>query len=243
MTTRKTMWLGAAASAALVAALLSVRPAHAAIHHAALVIQHASGSVITRCVAFAEDQITGLQLVERSGVQYDAQGFGSMGSAMCQLDREPSTVPPGCFGSGPYWQYFHRRGGSWQTSALGASSSTLHDGDVDGWRYAVGANQAPGIAAFASICGAPAPSTAASATHIAPAPNRATPAPSATPSPTPSVEALAPSASTTSAAVLTSTGPPTQPPKPSAMAPWIAFASMALLLLTLGAINLRRRGP
>ena len=48
------MWLGAAASAALLAALLSIRPAHAAIHHAALVIQHASGSVITRCVAFAK---------------------------------------------------------------------------------------------------------------------------------------------------------------------------------------------
>jgi hypothetical protein len=235
--------VGAAASAALLAALLSIRPAHAAIHHAALVIQHASGSVITRCVAFAEDQITGLQLVERSGVQYDAEGFGSMGSAMCQLDREPSTVPPGCFGSGPYWQYFHRRGGSWQTSTMGASSSGVHDGDMDGWHYAVGANQAPGIVAFATVCGAPAPSTAASATHIAPTPRQATPAPSATPAPTPSVEALAPSASTTSSAVLTSTGPPTQPPKPSAMAPWLAFVSMALLLLTLGAINLRRHGP
>src|SRR5207302_4858894 len=181
VTTRKPLWLGAAASAALVAALLSVRPAHAAIHHAALVIQHASGSVITRCVAFAEDQITGLQLVERSGVQYDAQGFGSMGSAMCQLDREPSTVPPGCFGSGPYWQYFHRRGGSWQTSALGASSSWLHDSDMDGWRYAVGKNQAPGVVAFASVCGAPAPPPSASATHIAVAPNQATPVPVATP--------------------------------------------------------------
>ena len=236
------MWLGAAAAAALMAAVLSIRPAHAAIHHAALVIQHASGSVITRCVAFAEGQITGLQLVERSGVQYDAQNFGSIGSAMCQLDREPSTVPPGCFGSGPYWQYFHRQGGAWQTSAFGASSSLLHDGDMDGWHFAVGANQAPTNAAFSSVCAAPAP-PAATAPQAAPAPNHATPIPTATPAPSPSLEALAPSDSPPPNAVLTSTGPPTQPPKATALGPWLALGSTAILLLALGAINLRRRGP
>jgi hypothetical protein len=234
---RKTIWLSAAASAALMAALLSIRPAHAAIHHAALVIEHASGSVITRCVAFAEDQITGLQVVERSGVQHEEQSFGSIGAAMCQLDAEPSTVPPGCFGSGPYWQYFHRQGGGWQTSAFGASSSVLRDGDMDGWHYAAGANQAPGNVAFASVCGAPAAPPAAMAT------NHATPVATSTPAPTASLEALAPSASPRPDAVLTSTGPPTQPPKPTAMGPWLAFGSMAILLLALGAINLRRRAP
>ena len=237
------MWLGAAGSAALIAALLSFRPAHAAIHHAALVIQHASGSVITRCVAFAEDQITGLQLVERSGVQYEAQNFGSIGGAMCQLDREPSTVPPGCFGSGPYWQYFHRQGGGWQTSAFGASSSVLHDGDMDGWRYAVGTNQAPGNVAFASVCVAAAPPPAATATVVAKAPYHATPAPTATPTPATSLEALAPSDSPQPNAVLTSTGPRPQPPKAAAIGPWLAFGSVAIVLLGLGAINLRRRGP
>jgi hypothetical protein len=236
------MWLSAAAAAALMAAFLSIRPAHAAIHHAALVIQHASGSVITRCVAFAEGQINGLQLVERSGVPYAAQDFGSIGSAMCQLDREPSTVPPGCFGSGPYWQYFHRQGGGWQTSAFGASSSLLHDGDMDGWHFAVGANQVPGNVAFASVCGAPAP-PAATATQVARASNHATPVPTATPAPSTSLEALAPSDSPQPNAVLTSTGPPNQPPKATALGPWLAFGSMAILLLALGAVNLRRRGP
>ena len=234
--------MGAAASAALIAGFLSIRPAHAAIHHAALVIQHASGSVITRCVAFAEDQITGLQLVERSGVPYEAQSFGSIGTAMCQLDREPSTVPSGCFGSGPYWQYSHRRGAAWQTSAFGASSSVLRDGDMDGWHYAAGANQVPGNVEFASVCGAP-PPPAASATKLAHAPNHETPVPTATPAPSTSLEALAPSDSPQPNAVLTSTGPPTQPPKATALGPWLAFGSMAILLLTLGAVNLRRRGP
>ena len=235
------MWLGAAAAVALLAGILSTRPAHAAIHHAALIIQHSSGSLITRCVAFAEEQITGLQLVQRSGVEYEAQGFGSMGNAMCQLDREPSTVPPGCFGSGPYWQYFHRQGAGWQASAVGVSSSVLHDGDMDGWRYAVGANQAPGNIAFGTVCGAPPPPVAA--THVANSPNRTTPVPIATPAPTTSLEALAPTASPRPNSVLASTGPPTPPPGATAIGPWLAFAGTAILLLGLGAINLRRRGP
>jgi hypothetical protein len=241
LTIAKTIGLSAAAAAALLA--LSVRPAHAAIHHAALVIQHASGSVVTRCVAFAEDQITGLQLVQRSNLQYEAQGFGSMGSAMCQLDREPAAVPPGCFGSGPYWQYFHRGGGGWQRSALGASSSGLHDGDVDGWRYAAGSNQTPGNIGFASICGSPSSLPTSSTTHAPVAPNHATPAPNTMPASTAGPEALMPSTSASPNAVLASAGPPAQPPKPAAMGPWLAFGTLAILLLTLGVVNLRRRGP
>jgi len=235
--------LSAAGAAAMAAALLATHPVHAAVHHAALVIQHSSGSLIARCVAFAEEQITGLQLVDRSGVQYEAQTFGSVGSAICQLDREPSTVPSGCFGSGPYWQYFHRQGGGWQTSAFGASSSVLRDGDMDGWRYAVGPNLAPGNVAFASVCGPPSPAATATATHVAQAPNRASALPVATATPPTSLEAQAPSASPQANAVLTSTGPPREPPKPAAMGPWLAFGGMAILLLALGAINLRRRGP
>ncbi len=75
-------------------------------------------------------------------------------------------------------------------------------------------------------------------------PTAAPPAlPEGTPAPTTSVEALAPWPTPKPDAVLTSTGPPTQPPKATSMGPWLAFGSMAILLLTLGVINLRRRGP
>jgi hypothetical protein len=180
-------------------------------------------------------------------VTYQAQTFGSMGSAICQLDGEPSSVPSNCFGSGPYWQYFHWQGG-WRPSLMGASSSMLHDGDMDGWRYAVGGNQAPGSVSFAAVCSAPPPSVAATyaatpTAAVPTAPSHMTAVPTATPAPTASLEALAPSPSPKPDAVLTSTGPPTPPPNATAMGPWIAFGSMAVLLLTLGAINLRRRGP
>lgn len=247
MTITTTARLSAAGAAAIAAALLAAHPVHAAVHHAALVIQHTSGSLITRCVAFAEEQINGLQLVQRSGVEYEAQSFGSIGSAMCQLDQEPLTVPPGCFGSGPYWQYFHRQGSDWQASVVGASSSVLHDGDADGWRYAAGANQSPGNISFAAVCGAPPPPIAAtrapSATgSIRPAPVQAAPLPTATPTPATSLEAFAPSAAPSRNAVLASTGP-NQPPRAAAIVPWLALSGTAILLLALGAINLRRRGP
>jgi hypothetical protein len=238
--------LSAAGAAAFAAALLAAHPAHAAVHHAALVIQHSGGSLITRCVAFAEAQISGLQLIERANVEYQAQQFGSMGSAMCQLDREPSTVPSGCFGSGPYWQYFHRQGAGWQASTVGASSSVLHDGDVDGWRYSASANQAPGSVAFAAVCSAP-PTAATRAPRatasVRPAPDQPRAVAAATPTPTTSLEALATSASPSPSAVLASTGPPSQPPRVTTMVSWLALVGAVLILVGLGAINLRRRGP
>jgi hypothetical protein len=239
--------LAAGGGAALAAALLTFHPAHAALHHAALVIEHASGRILTRCVAFADAQISGFELVQRSGVPYQAQTFGAMGSAICQLDGEPASVPSNCFGGGPYWQYFHWQSG-WRPSSSGASSSTLHDGDMDGWRYAAGAGQAPGNVSFAAVCGNPAPSVAA--THaptatspVRPAPSRVTPAPTVTSAPTTSLQALAPSPPPTPNAVLASTGPPAGPSKPWPIGPWLLLGGAVVVLTGLGAFNLRRRGP
>jgi hypothetical protein len=246
------VWLCAAGAAALAAALLSIRPAHAALHHAALVIEHSSGRVITRCVGFVEDQITGFQMIQRSGVQYQAQTFGSMGSAVCQLDNEPSPVPSDCFGSGPYWQYSRRQAAGWQPSAVGASGSAVHDGDMDGWRYAAWSGQTPPNISFAAVCSAPAATTGAAASHsattsVAPRAAAAAPPTSSTPTPTAtasaSLEAIAPTASPSQRAALSATGPTTRPPPSSPIGTWLLLAGATALLLGLGAVNLLRRGP
>jgi len=244
-----TLRLVASGGAALAAALLWFHPAHAALHRAALVIEHSSGRVLTKCVAFAESQISGLQLIQRSGVSYQGQTFGSMGSAICQLDGEPSSVPSNCFGSGPYWQYFHRQGASWQQSAVGAGSSLLHDGDMDGWHYAAGAAQPPASVAFATVCAAPAvppPSaTRAAQTSVAPALPAQAPLPSASPPrSSPAIEALAPSPSPAAHVALASTGPPRSPPSAHDSGPLVLFI---ICLLSLGALAVRSlsvgRGP
>jgi hypothetical protein len=55
--------------------------------------------------------------------------------------------------------------------------------------------------------------------------------------------AEAPSISPTERTALTSTGPPTQPPVSRAVPAWLFLAATTILLLALGAINFRRRGP
>ena len=249
---RKTAWLSAAGAAALAAAFLSIRPAHAALHHAALVVEHSSGRVITRCVGFVEDQISGLQLIQRSGVEYQAQTFGSMGSAICQLDNEPSPVPSDCFGSGPYWQYSRRQAAGWQPSAVGASSSRVHDGDMDGWRYAAGSGQAPPNIAFAGVCSAPAETAGVAASHpvatsvvpraVATAPP-ASGAPTPTPTASPSLQAMAPTPAASQSAALAATGPTTHPAASPPISSWLFLAGATALLLGLGVVNYLRRGP
>jgi hypothetical protein len=227
------------------------------LHHAALVVEHSSGRLLTRCVAFVEDQITGFQLVQRSGLEYQAQSFGSMGSAICQLDYEPQDVPSSCFGSGAYWQYFHRTPSGWAQSSVGASSWALHDGDMDGWRYASGAGQTPTAVAFNAVCAPAATSasaTAAATRRAAPTPVVAGPltvqptpvsAPTSPP-PTaavgPTLEALAPTASPSPRAALAVTGPP-RPPPSTPIGTWLLLGGGGSLLVGLAGINLRRRRP
>lgn len=221
-----------ALAVALGATALVHHPAHASIHRAALVIEHASGRLVTRCINFVEDQITGLQLIQRSGVSYQTQGFGSLGEAICQLDGEPVSVPPHCFGSGPYWQYFHGVNGRWTNSGAGASNWFLRDGDMDGWHYAAGAGQAPPTLTFSQVCVTPV---------ARPAPAVATPQPA----PTPSASAFATASPSVTALLPTPSATPTPrpPASPSAAEPLGVLGASLLILAGLTAWNLWRRGP
>jgi hypothetical protein len=225
------------------------------LHHVGLVIEHSSGRIVARCIAFTEEQITGLQLIQRSGVQYQSQNFGSLGSAICQLDSEPSTVQSNCFGTGPYWQYFHRTAGGWAQSPLGVTSWTLHDGDMDGWHYAPGAAQAPATTAFSTVCPPAAPVAAASSVAPAPAVARpggspaaviatATPPAPATARPTPSPEALLTTAAASPQATIASASSTVRDQRPPGSAlPILLFGSTVVALLGLLAWNFRRHAP
>lgn len=149
--------------AAALAALASLAPgtpaaspcAAAGSHSAALVVEHADGSTVTRCVAFDTDAISGEQLLTLSGIGWSSQSFGDFGDAACALDGEPARYAE-CPGKDRYWAVFvAQAGGSWQLANVGISTLALHDGDAEGFRYvpASGVPAAPPSAA--GVCAAP----------------------------------------------------------------------------------------
>ena len=188
-------------------------------HRAGLALVHGDGRVVTRCVTFSEESISGLTLLQRSGLALE-MASGGLGSAICTLDGEGCPASD-CFcrckgGPCAYWNYFHRNAdGSWTYSGVGASMWTLHDGDVDGWVWGDGAT-APAALAFEDVCatGAPAavaPTGVPTATPAPAPPPTATPTgvPTATPAPVPP-----PTTTPTS----TATAVPSLTPAPAAVA-------------------------
>ncbi|HXM54364.1 MAG TPA: hypothetical protein VOB72_03170 [Candidatus Dormibacteraeota bacterium] len=107
-----------------------------AAHHAYVVVEHLSGKVVQGCVGFAGAQITGDDLMSKSGIKYNAQTFTGLGKAICQLDGEPATFTE-CFPKDkPYWALVvSTAGGPWADAQSGYATTDLKDGDALGWQY------------------------------------------------------------------------------------------------------------
>jgi len=194
--------------AAILAALVSLAPvgsvvpgcAAAGSNHAPLVVEHADGSVVTRCVAFDSDSISGEDLLNRSGLAWSAQTFGGFGDAVCALDGEPAQYTE-CLGKDRYWAVFvARAGGSWQLANVGISTMTLHDGDAEGFRYVPASGVPAAPVSATGVC------AAAAAT------------PTATPSRRPFVTAITATAPPTAGSTTITTEPPASGVAPTATA-------------------------
>jgi hypothetical protein len=191
------------------------------------VVQYGDGSVQTACVAFAEDEISGIDLLDRSGIPAITQSSG-IGAAVCKIGREGCDYPAeGCFckragDRAVYWAYQVLKGGAWSYASLGAANVRVRDGDVHGWAWGAGDSSAgaqPPALSIDAICAAPASPTAA------PAPDdsgRRTPQAVASPSPVP---------------LAAGTG---QSPASSASS-YLAFAAIAAALIAGAIIAARRR--
>jgi hypothetical protein len=147
-------------------------------NHAALLVEHGDGTVVSRCVAFASSQISGKDLLDASGVAWTGQSFGSFGTAVCAVDAEPAHYSS-CPGSDAYWALFVSRGGAvWQLTAIGVSSLTLADGDAEGLRYVPAAGTPAAPPAPAGVCATePAATPAATPAAAPPAPGAPSPTP------------------------------------------------------------------
>ncbi len=107
-------------------------------HRVGLVIEHGGGQVVRRCVGFDAPTATALTVLQASGLEVGISSYGGgLGAAVCQIDNEPATYPPGCFTStGLYWVLFvSHAGGAWVNSEVGASNLSVTNGDDIGVRY------------------------------------------------------------------------------------------------------------
>jgi hypothetical protein len=185
--TRNTLLHRARALLVLVALLLALggvlSTAAQRPNGAGLVIRHGDGTLIYAYVQFDEDSISGLELLNRSGVDVTLAPFGGLGGAVCSLNGE-GCPSDNCFChsfSSPayYWHYYVNDGGGWLVYPVGPSSRTVTDGDIDGWSWTSGDSGLPStdIDNVATITGfdrSPAEPTAT------PEPTPATPEPTAT---------------------------------------------------------------
>ena len=217
-------WVRAASGAALVVGGAplwnqAVAPAGAAggqpAEHRAAVLVDTGTEVKSVCVRFREESISGIEALQRAAVDPVLQAFSGKGAAVCSLCGVGCPAGESCLtcnAEGRFWSYSRAPAGTTtlRTSGVGASSTTVRDGDVEGWRWGLGG--APPFVTVQQVCGETAATTTSStgaATTLPALPASTSPAPS-TPSTRVTVPRAGPpsGAGTTAAATVSTTSPP-----------------------------------
>jgi len=135
-------------------------------NRAALVVRYEDGSVESKCVAFSEPEITGEELLQRSGLTVVMDYNALAGGAVCSIKDLRSPAAGGgcsvqecfcrCQGADcQYWAYYHWVDGGWQYSQLGASSYQVKDGSLEGWSWGPGnfsSGTQPPVVKFEEVC-------------------------------------------------------------------------------------------
>jgi hypothetical protein len=111
------------------------------VNVAGLVIDYGDGRTTFAIIPFVEDSLSGFELLHRSGLDLLTVEFGGMGEGVCQIEDVGCAVSP-CRArlcqtgdpDSPFWHYAQDTGGgTWELAPLGASSSIVSNGTVDGW--------------------------------------------------------------------------------------------------------------
>lgn len=130
-------------------------------HRAGVVVTHDDGATVTRCVSFAENVISGYELLARSGLELAVEA-NATGATVCSLDGQGCAFPEqSCFckcqGSPcVYWSYWRLDDGGWNYQTIGAGSTQVTAGTVEGWRWGAGTVDSatePPLLTLAEICG------------------------------------------------------------------------------------------
>lgn len=152
------------------------------LNQVGLVVRFGDGSVITRCIEFNEPEISGHDLLLRSGLDIIDAFDPGQGVAICSIEGEgcPASSCLTC-DTPNYWSYWYLADGTWVYSQAGASNRKVHSGDVEGWRW--GSGDPPPVVPFDQIC-TPPPTDTPQPTDTPPTPTATnTPQPTDTPPP------------------------------------------------------------
>lgn len=141
------------------------------LHRAAVIVE--TGTETRRVVIeFTEDSITGIEALRRAGAEPVVYSFSGVGGAVCRLFGVGRDSGADCLGGtggdSRYWAYFRAASGasSFQYSRVGAGSTTVRNGDVEGWRFGTGA--APAYVSVATLRGDEPIATTSTTSTLAP---------------------------------------------------------------------------
>jgi hypothetical protein len=116
------------------------------ISMAGVIVDHSDGSRVVNVVEFPGETITGLQLLEKTGLELTTN-VSSFGTAVCAIDNEGQ---PGdnCFGD-PQWRYwaFNTLGldNQWISSMVGAGDAIVRNNDIHGYFFSVWGSVEPPV--------------------------------------------------------------------------------------------------
>ncbi|HEX2849266.1 MAG TPA: hypothetical protein VHN98_01880, partial [Acidimicrobiales bacterium] len=111
-------------------------------HRAAVVVDLGDGSTPrAACVSFDADSISGIDALRTANMSPEVYGY-SQGAAVCALCGKGCPADSSCLTCHQPWYWAYSRAPAGSTSftywGSGAGRSTVHDGDVEGWRWSDG---------------------------------------------------------------------------------------------------------
>jgi Prenyltransferase and squalene oxidase repeat len=119
-------------------------------HRAGLVIYYGDDSLFTTCVSFTESTLSGLQLLERSGLAIQTATNPNQGTAVCKIG-DVGSPSSDCFGSMPdYWSYWQMGANGWDYAVTGSDQAKVSDGAVNAWSWGTG--NPPALINFQNTC-------------------------------------------------------------------------------------------
>jgi hypothetical protein len=115
-----------------------------------MAVFYGDGSIFTDCVSFSEGSISGLDLLQRSGLSIETATNPNQGTAVCKIG-DVGNSSDNCFGSMPnYWSYWKLGASGWEYSVIGADKIQVVDGNVNGWSWGTG--NPPALISYQNIC-------------------------------------------------------------------------------------------